>query len=301
MKRAIGIGGIGTGIFFSLLGNDTLGRNESRAAHLLDWQDYCKGHIIMHYVAKLSGVPCSLWGKVGRDAQGDRLLEKMRQAGLDTAMIARDDAPTLFSVCFQYPDHAGGNITTASSSCDAVDIPYIDACLAAAPLDADCLVLCAPEVPLESRLHLMRAAKRAGAYVAASFLTQEAEDFAAGGGFALCDLLAINEDEAAALADSPRACYARLSGENPRLTLAVTQGARGAEIFTAGEVLRVDAPDGPVRSTAGAGDAFLAGLLIGKLQEKPLADAARIARTLAGFAVASPHTINDEVEAWHIY
>ena len=44
----IGVGGIGTGCVFSLDGNQTLGRNESRAAYLLDVRDYCKLHSIIH-------------------------------------------------------------------------------------------------------------------------------------------------------------------------------------------------------------------------------------------------------------
>lgn len=300
MKRVIGIGGIGTGIFFELIGNDTLGRNESRAAHLLNVKDYCKGHIIMHYLAKLSGVPCSLWGKIGGDAQGDGLLDKMRTAGLDTSLIERTQAPTMFSVCFQYTDHAGGNITTAVSSCDAVDIPYISACLRKTPLDAECFVLCAPEVPLESRLYLMREARNAGAFVAASALKQEMEAFGKGGGYALCDLFSVNEEEAAAIGDSPQSCYDILKQQNPSIMLSVTLGKRGALIFHQGQALHVEARDVDVRSTAGAGDAFLAGLLIGLVQGKPLEQAAGIASTLAGFAVSCPDSICDQVEAWHI-
>lgn len=301
IKRVVGIGGIGTGMFFKLLGDETLGRNESRAARLLDGKDYCKGHIIMHYLAKLSGVPCSLWGKVGQDAQGEALLSKMWEAGLDTSMIERDRAPTLFSVCFQYPDHAGGNITTVNSCCDAVDIPYIDACLRKTPLDAECLVLCAPEVPLESRLHLMHAAKAAGAFVAASALKGEMESFAGGGGYALCDLLAVNEEEAGAIAETPDLCYEVLRVQNPSIMVAITLGREGARLYHRGEVQAVEAPVVPrICSTAGAGDAFLSGLLIGLVHGKTFMQAACIAQTLSGFAVGTPDTICDEVERWHI-
>ncbi|HKT69754.1 MAG TPA: hypothetical protein VJP83_09970, partial [Terriglobales bacterium] len=54
-RRLIGIGGIGSGIFFALDGNHTLGREESRFGRLLDIRDYCKLHIISHYVARLLG------------------------------------------------------------------------------------------------------------------------------------------------------------------------------------------------------------------------------------------------------
>jgi hypothetical protein len=50
---AIGIGGIGAGIMYSLHGEHDLGRNESRLGELLDSRDYCKLHIIEHYIARL--------------------------------------------------------------------------------------------------------------------------------------------------------------------------------------------------------------------------------------------------------
>lgn len=63
----IGTGGIGSGSFFLLNGDHTLGREESRSGRFLDKDDYCKLHIIAHYVKALLGpgfnvVPV---GKVG--------------------------------------------------------------------------------------------------------------------------------------------------------------------------------------------------------------------------------------------
>ena len=54
-RRLVGVGGIGTGLFFALEGQHTLGRNESRPARLLNIRDYCKLHIISHYIAILLG------------------------------------------------------------------------------------------------------------------------------------------------------------------------------------------------------------------------------------------------------
>ena len=49
-KAMIGAGGIGSGMFFKLNGDHTLGREESRSGYFLDQKDYCKLHIISHYV-----------------------------------------------------------------------------------------------------------------------------------------------------------------------------------------------------------------------------------------------------------
>ena len=52
---AIGIGGIGAGMVYTLQGEHELGRNESRLGELLDSRDYCKLHIALHYIARLMG------------------------------------------------------------------------------------------------------------------------------------------------------------------------------------------------------------------------------------------------------
>lgn len=136
--RLVGVGGIGTGLFFALEGQHTLGRNESRPARLLNIRDYCKLHIITHYIsvllgAKPAGSPFHIVpvGKVGRDEAGRRMIAEMAAAGMDTRHVESiADQPTLFSVCFQYPDGSGGNITTSVSAASALTCPDVDRCAA---------------------------------------------------------------------------------------------------------------------------------------------------------------------------
>ena len=54
-RAMIGVGGIGTVSFFALDGNRTLGREESRGGRFIDRNDYCKLHIVSHYVKALLG------------------------------------------------------------------------------------------------------------------------------------------------------------------------------------------------------------------------------------------------------
>ena len=72
-RAMIGVGGIGSGTFFALTGNATLGREESRGGRFLDRRDYCKLHIICHYVRALLGpeFPTIPIGKVGDDESRD--------------------------------------------------------------------------------------------------------------------------------------------------------------------------------------------------------------------------------------
>ena len=110
-QQLVGVGGLGTGIFFALEGEHALGRSESRPGRLLDVRDYCKLQIVSHYVAKLLGnysfrvFPI---GKIGNDAAGQFVLKELADAGIDTRFVQRvTGRPTLFSVCFQYPDGTG--------------------------------------------------------------------------------------------------------------------------------------------------------------------------------------------------
>src|SRR6185437_13324748 len=119
--QVVGIGGIGSGVAFSLLGKHTLGREESRLGTLLPNRDYCKLHIVEHYIAtlmgaKMAGAPfhVAAIGVVGNDAVGEQLVVEMEDAGIDTQWVRRDiDRPTLFSTCYVYPDGTGGNITAS--------------------------------------------------------------------------------------------------------------------------------------------------------------------------------------------
>jgi 6-phosphofructokinase 2 len=68
--------------------------------------------------------------------------------------------------------------------------------------------------------------------------------------------------------------------------VALTLGAQGAAVVTAEEVLRLAAPDVPVRSTVGAGDSFLGAMVLRLAQGHDLAAAAR-AGVAAGAATAA--------------
>jgi sugar/nucleoside kinase (ribokinase family) len=326
-----GVGGIGAGLFFALAGDHTLQRNESRPGELLDVRDYCKLHIIAHYVAALLGAQASgspfrvlPVGRVGDDEAGECLRQEMAAVGMDVRFVSSDpQRPTALSVCFQYPDGAGGNITAsnaASSALSCAEVDQVEPYLAR--WAGRTMALAAPEAPLAARLHLLRLATRYGALRVASLASTEMAAASDLGMFALIDLLAINEDEAAALVGQPfdgdvplpflARCAERLTALQPTMRLVVTAGERGAYGYARGQwdfspALRV-----PVASTAGAGDALLAGVMVGLAIGLPLIapDPARAGRSarpvdsaldlgvlLAACTVTSPHTIHPEANA----
>jgi sugar/nucleoside kinase (ribokinase family) len=279
---SIGIGGIGAGIMYALSGEHELGRNESRLGELLDARDYCKLHIVEHYIARLMGssrAPDSfrVWpiGVVGNDATGRQILTEMSAAGMDTQFVRSHPVlKTLFSVCFIYPDGSGGNITSSNSAAQTLSIddlrealPYMKA---AGPHG---VVLCVPEVPLELRRIFLEAASDHGNYRVCSFALGDIEEAQRMGLVSLTDLLALNQEEASALlGDGPgqeldaellvkRA--ARFTAARPQLRMIVSVGPKGAWGFERGNSQFCPTPVLQPLSTAGAGDALLAGVVCG--------------------------------------
>ena len=205
-RALIGTGGIGSGIFFALDGNHTLGREESRSGHFLDRRDYCKLHIVSHYVRRLLGsdFPVIPLGMVGADDVGERLLGEMMEVGLDIRYVGRAEGRgTLYALCLIYPDGSGGNVTENDSACAAVDAGWINrAENEFARFAGAGIALALPEVPLGARQKLLALGKAHGFLRVASFTTAELVELA--GRLDEIDLLALNLDEAAALAGVSR-------------------------------------------------------------------------------------------------
>jgi sugar/nucleoside kinase (ribokinase family) len=316
--RLVGVGGIGTGLFFALEGEHDLGRNESRMARRLDVRDYCKLHIAAHYPAVLLGarpvgVPFHVLpvGRVGADAEGERLRAEMTAAGMDARFVQQvSSQPTLLSVCFQYPDGSGGNITTSDSAASSLQASDLDS--VADFVDERTIVLAAPEVPLPVRRRLLELGRERGAFRVAAASSAELRTDEGRSVLALADLASLNQDEAKALAGRPfvpadPATFFTSAPGSPA-TIVVTAGASGAFGWDGREIHQVPALRVPAASTAGGGDAVLGGLVAGwaaglplfasssaSLAERPAESALDLGVCLAAFAVASPHTIPPNV------
>lgn len=337
-KVFVGTGGVGSGIFFKFKDHHTLGRNESRAGILYDWDDYCKLHIITHYFAALNRGKGTLKvkilpvGKVGNDENGNRLIKQMSKMGMDLSYITTtNNAPTLFSVCFIYPDSTGGNITADNSASGLVvpgDIIKVETELS--KFQGKGIALAVPEIPLESRFELLYLATKYRFFRAASFTTGEIRTIRAEKVLQNLDLLALNVDEAIALIGLSQDQILNLPIEdikerimaggsdlakkyNPNICLSVTLGSKGSLGYYLGNweytpSLKVDAIN-----TAGAGDAYLAGVLTGLYREMPfinnpvrqrekfeddlIVSACDLGTVVASLSVTSPHTIHPNLDA----
>jgi ribokinase len=307
-RAMLGVGGIGSGSFFVLKGNETLGREESRAGRFLDRRDYCKLHIIAHYVAVLLGPDFATLpvGRVGDDPVGRRLLEEMASAGMDVRYVeCSSGIQTLYSLCFLYPDGSGGNLTTDDSASSHVNASDVNRARDEFRRFRNRgVALAAPEVPLEARAALLRMGTEHGFFRAASFTSEEISSILQTGLLEHIDLLAVNRDEAATAAglSAERAkveeivqeAVERFRQKKPTICLSITAGKAGNWSWDGNNLHHVPLLSVPVESTAGAGDAHLAGTIVGIVLGLALWEAQQLASLLAAFSVTSPHTIHPE-------
>jgi len=308
-RMLVGTGGIGWGQFFALTGNHTLGREESRLGRFLDQRDYCKLHIVSHYISKLCRPDFRVLaiGKVGQDEPGKRLIAEMRSAGLDVSGVQTvANVPTLHCICLLYPDGSSGNLTvedSASSLVDAACIADYESELAAAAGQG--IALAVPEVPMEARVALLKLASGHQLFRVASFVAGKVQSEAVKKDvLPMVDLLALNAGEAAGMCglsdDAPpaeiaHAAAAELRRYNSGGILAMTAGASGSWICTAGQAHHLPAIEVDAASAAGAGDAFLSGLIAGMVGQLSLDDAHQLAALTAAASVTSPHTIHEDI------
>lgn len=309
-SKVIGTGGIGTGEIYQLEGRHTMGREESRGGHLLDNKDFCKLHIILHYIAvftrdmkpDIQVIPVSA---IGDDLRGIQILEELKKAGMEVKYIKIfANTPTLHSVCFQYPDGSGGNITENLSACSKVDLSVLES--VRNEIDSNTILIAAPEVPLKTRCEFIKMGVARDVFIAASFTTSEIKSLSDFGILSDIDLLSINMDEARMLSglkndvntsEILEGCIVKLQKVNPDIILTVTDGANGVFAFEDGSLDFMPAFHVNTVNTAGAGDAFLAGLIIGVINGWSIVgdtgdSCLRYATALSGMSVTSKDTIH---------
>ena len=309
-QALIGVGGIGAGLFFALNDDHTLSREESRSGHFLDQRDYCKLHIIAHYVQTLLGPQFTTLpiGRVGDDDAGRKLIDEMKTCGMDTRFVkVCPDAKTLMSICLIYPDGTGGNLTMDDSACSRVDAQVVsEAGAEFARFTWRGVALAAPEVSLAARQKLLQLGTQHHFFRAAAFTTSEIHPAIEMGLLGMTDLLGINLDEATALASRTaegtmpeavvEATVGRLRELNPGIQVSITAGKQGSWAWDGKSLAYLPALPVEVASTAGAGDAHLAGLIVGLAAGLEMHQAHELATLVAALSVTSPHTINPYVD-----
>jgi sugar/nucleoside kinase (ribokinase family) len=310
-KAVVGTGGIGTGTIYLLEGNHNLGRNESRRGHLLAVKDFCKLHIIFHYLAILIQdlkINTRIYpvGAIGADAAGSELFEMMKKTGMEMEFVVFiQNTPTLHSVCFLYPDFSGGNITesqSASSKISAGMITGVEKILK----KSRSIILAVPEVPLERRIDLINLGFRNHAFIMGSFAVDEIETVMAQDLLIKMNLISVNLEEAAAIAGIPanstvekivNGCIGTTAGINPELKMCITCGSMGIYGYEQGNVEYLPVLEVEARNTAGAGDAVFSGIITGLILGYPFTgpdkrSCLNLGRLISAMSVTSDDTIN---------
>lgn len=220
-------------------------------------------------------------------------------------VTAMKNTPTLHSLCFQYPDHSGGNITENQSASSKVSTAMIMKAEYILQQNKS-IVLSVPEVPLTSRKALINLGFRNQAYVVASFLSDEIGKIKNQGFLEKINLLSVNLDEAAMLANVSKDdsietivhnCIESTVKMNPEIKLCITCGSQGIYGYDKGKVEFLPIINVPVGNTAGAGDAMLSGIILGLILGFPFTGDKKqtclgLGRLISAMSVTSKDTIN---------
>lgn len=229
-------------------------------------------------------------GAVGAD--GDMLLDLLRDAGADVSAVARVDVPTGHAVIQVSPQGENAIIILGGAN-RAVSPETVGIALEKVG-PGDILLL---QNEINGLDHIIRRAARKGLRIL--FNPAPMEDAVKDLPLELLDTLIVNEGEGKALAgdmDALKAAY-------PNQKILLTQGSRGASLWTGSEV--IFQPAFPVKAvdTTAAGDCFLGYYAAALAEDLPYADALRLAAAASALAVQRPGAapsipIRSEVEAY---
>jgi ribokinase len=231
------------------------------------------------------GASVAMAGCVGNDQFGRDLMAGLAHAGVRTGTVATTDRPT--GTALITVDADGANtivvISGANMSCDAA---LVDRALADSPLAG--ILLLQHEIPGETNVHAIRAARAAGWFVILNPAPARAVPSEL---LPLIDIIAPNETEAAALTgrsigsrSDALAAGRHLVGLGARAAL-ITLGGDGA-LYCDGSIA-LHCPAVAVRAvdTTAAGDGYLGALAAALASGRALPDSLGFAAAAAALAV----------------
>jgi len=255
------------------------------------------------------GARTALVGRVGRDPDGDSLLAHLAAAGVDTRAIGRSDRhPTGRYIALHDPDGALAAAVVDSAITDALrpgdldaDAPSVEDAgiwFLEANLPAPVLSDLAARGDLPHRRLVADTVSRAKAPRLAGLLPH-------------LDLLLTNRGEAAALLAARRGDPAEPASHGPQTpspadlagalraqglaACVISDGAGPVTLADATGLCTLATPAGPIVDVTGAGDALIAGTLVGLDKGWPLADAVRAGQAAAALTLqaegAAPPTL----------
>ncbi|MET8761968.1 ribokinase [Lentzea sp. NPDC004782] len=219
------------------------------------------------------GGSVALVGAVGGDGYGSLLRESLESSGVDTALVKTSARPTGIAYITVTPDGENSIVVSPGANADVAESD-VDAL----SFDGVRVLTCSLEVPLETVIHAIDVAAKAGVRTVLN-LSPVAELPART--LEQLTVLIVNEHEAAQLAPG----FEGLLRLGPKSAV-VTLGARGAAVVTDEGITEVPAIEvTEVVDTTGAGDAFAGALSARLAGGDDLAAAARYAAKVAALSV----------------
>lgn len=206
------------------------------------------------------GAPVAMVGCVGDDPFARLVRDEMTAAGVDIERVRTD--PSAFTATGSiFVDHSGQNSIVVASGANARLSPA-DVEAAADLLAAAALVMLQLEVPLETNLAALEAARQRGIPV---ILNAAPMDRAAIDLIEACDWLVVNEIEAEQISgrrvtEAADAVVVAEAMNRPEQHVVITLGPAGAVLVHQHDSRHVEAPRVDVVDTTAAGDAFVGAL-----------------------------------------
>lgn len=226
-----------------------------------------------------SGASTTFVGAIGTDAFGESLARAMESAGVANDLVRRSDQPS--GQAFILVDGAGENLIVVASGANAGMTELTEP--ERAVVEQCAVLLMQLELPTGIVREAATVARAAGRTVMlnaapAAPVDDELID--------LLDYLIVNEHEARLIAarDDLADAAAALAARVPRLI--VTLGARGSDVYDAGELVGTVAPPSVTAvDTTGAGDTYCGALAAAVAEGRPLLDAVRFATAASALSV----------------
>ncbi|MEU3649931.1 ribokinase [Lentzea sp. NPDC034063] len=220
------------------------------------------------------GASVALIGAVGGDGYGSLLRESLESSGVDTALVKTSARPTGIAYITVTPDGENSIVVSPGANAD-VSLSDVDG----VAFDGAQVLTCSLEVPLETVIHAIGVASKAGVRTVLN-LSPVAELPAET--LKQLTVLIVNEHEAAQLVGDDWRDLLKLGPTSAIVTL----GSRGAAVVAQAGVVEVPSIEvDEVVDTTGAGDAF-AGALSARLAEgDDIVQAARYAVKVAALSV----------------
>jgi ribokinase len=229
--------------------------------------------------AARSGAPTTFIGALGTDSFGDSLADAMTNSGVSGALVRRTEQDT--GQAFILVDQSAENLIVVASGANATMTSLTGQEQDA--ITASQVLLMQLELPMGIVVQAAATAKSAGCAVMlnaapAAALDDELID--------LLDYLIVNEHEACLIGGSDDLSIASSTLAARVDTLIVTLGARGSQLYKAGElVAAVTPPQVDAVDTTGAGDTFCGAFAAAVAEGRDLADAAKFATAASALSV----------------